>query len=297
MNRRLVTLVVLLSSAGIVAGQEPNAGRSSADVVAAAPDAAWRQLEPENTVYFALPEGRFVMELAPWSAPAHVENLKAMVRAGMFDGGAVVRSQDNYVAQWRIRVGEASPAGVAETLPAEFSFPAASAPFAPLQDGDIYAPQVGFSRGFPIGHDPATGTSWIAHCYGSVAVARGVDPNSGSAASLAAVTGHSPRHLDRNSSMVGRVVAGMEQLTTLSRGTGNLGFYEGENDPVPVLSAKVGSDLPAANRLDLEVMRTDSDSFRDFISARRSPANEWYAHRAGRVELCNVKVPIRNPDR
>lgn len=290
-------------AAGVAPRQKPaqeqarergSVARTPAEVVAGATDGEWRTLDPDRTVYFELPGGRFVLELAPWAAPLHVRNLQAMVRAGYFDGGAVVRSQDNYVAQFAARpLPEGGLEDIADALPAEREIAFEGLPFIPLPDPDTYSAAVGFTRGFPVGRDPESGTTWLAHCYGVVAVARGNSPDSGNASSLAAVSGHSPRHLDRNSSMVGRIVFGMEQLTTLPRGTGPLGFYEAAEETVPILSARMGSDLPAGERLRMQVLRTDSQSFRDYVRAYRSRVEEWFVHRADRVELCNVRVPTR----
>lgn len=295
---RAVALLIMIFAGGVaisIAAQEAGTvSRSPSEVIAAAADTEWRTLDPDDTVYFELPGGRFVMELAPWAAPRNVENLKAMVRAGYFDGGAVVRSQNNYVAQWAARpLPEGGASGIAKALPGEREVDAGGLPFTPLPDPDTYAPQVGFTRGFPVGRDPEAGTTWITHCYGVVAVARGNSPDSGNASSLAAVSGHSPRHLDRNSSMVGRVVAGMEHLTTLPRGTGNLGFYETEEETVPILSARIGMDLSPEERIQLEFLRSDSASFRDYVMASRSRVEEWFVYKANRIGVCNVHIPTR----
>lgn len=274
--------------------QEASTSRSPAQVVAGATDDEWRTLDPDSTVYFQLPGGRVVVELAPWAAPRNVTNLKALVRGGYFDQGAVVRSQDNYVAQWSAGpLPEEGADGVARSLPGERVFDAAERPFTPLPDPDVYAPQAGFTRGFPVGRDPEIDLSWIAHCYGVVGVARGNDPDSGNASQLYAVTGHGPRHLDRNASMVGRVVAGMEHLSTLPRGTGSLGFYESPEQQVPILSARLGSDLPADEQLQIQLLRTDSDSFHDYVLAYRTRVEDWFVYKAGRIDLCNVRIPTR----
>lgn len=287
--------MALLGPGGSFAGQDAvDVSRTPAEVVAAAAEDEWRRLEPESTVYFELPSGRVLVELAPWAAPRHVENLVALVRGGHFDGGAVVRSQDNYVAQWSAReLPEGGADGIARSIPGEFEVASGDLPFTPLPDPDVYAPQAGFTRGFPVGRDPEPGRTWIAHCYGSVGVARGDDPASGNSSSLYAVTGHGPRHLDRNASKVGRVVAGMEHLSTLPRGTDSLGFYASPEEQVPIVSASVGSDLPPEERIRIELLRTDSASFRDFVMAYRSRAEEWFVHQADRVDLCNVRIPTR----
>ena len=88
--------------------------------------------------------------------------------------------------------------------------------------------------------------AWLTHCYGSVGVGRDVDSDSGGGTELYAVIGNAPRHLDRNITLVGRVVQGMELLSVLPRGTGALGFYEKAEQRVPIKSIRVAADVPAA---------------------------------------------------
>lgn len=296
----LLVLPILLAPPAQVAAQE-EASLTPARVLEEAPDDAWRPLDPERTLYMTLETGgEVVVELAPAFAPRHVENIRAMVRAGLFDGGAVVRSQDNYVVQWAIR--PVSAAQVEEDFPdvsmeveGEFFFSPDVLPFTPLPDGDVYAPEVGFMAGFAVGRDPARGRAWVLHCYGVVGVARAEAANSGSGASLYAVNGHSPRHLDGNLSMPGRVISGMEHLSVLPRGTEALGFYATDQEQTPIVSARMGSDLPGGRRTDLQVMRTDSPAFLDWIEARRTRVGAWWVHQASGVSACNVSVPTRNP--
>jgi peptidylprolyl isomerase len=154
--------------------------------------------------------------------------------------------------------------------------------FTALPDGDVYAPQVGWSDGFPVGREPAAGTSWLAHCYGMVGVGRDNPPDPGTGAELYAVIGHAPRHLDRNLAVVGRVVQGMDLLAALPRGTKAMGFYDPEKR-VGIQSVRLAADLPAPERLPLEVLRTDTPTWQAYVASRR--------HR--RVELCNVAIAVR----
>ncbi|MEM6644717.1 MAG: peptidylprolyl isomerase [Bacteroidota bacterium] len=269
---------------------------TSADIIASAPDDAWRTLDPSNTVYLRLPDGGVVIELAPRFAPAHVANIKAMVQQGFFDDGRVIRSQDNYVAQWATRAfpdDVEEPAILTTPLDREFEVNATDQPFAALPDADAYAPEAGFVDGFAAARESETSTMWMTHCYGVVGVGRSTDPDSGNGSQLYAVTGHAPRHLDRNMTMIGRVVAGMEHLSTLPRGTGRLGFYETPEEQAIISSAHVGNDLAPDARLQIEVMRTDSQAFRDYVMARRSRTEAFFVRPAGGIDVCNISVPTR----
>lgn len=255
--------------------------------------AAWRPLDPERTLHLELPAGRVVIELAPEFAPEHVANVRTLARERYFDGLAVIRAQDGYVVQWGDADAERPLGSAHASLDAELERPSAGLPFTPLPDGDVYAPEVGFTLGYPVARDPASGRTWLVHCYGTVGVARGNEIDSGNGSQLYVVIGHSPRHLDRNTSLVGRVVRGMEILSTLPRGGGPLGFYEEAGERTPIHSARLGSELPPGERAGLEVMRTDSEAFRQRIEARRTRTEEWFVHPSGRIEVCNVGVPVR----
>ena len=153
--------------------------------------------------------------------------------------------------------------------------------------------QAGFSNGFAAARDSGTGTAWLAHCYGAVGAGRDTDANSGGGTELYAVIGHSPRHLDRNVTLVGRVVKGIELFSVLPRGTGTLGFYEKPEQRVPLRSVRVAADVPEAERTPLEVFRTDTAAFTALVAARRTRTDEWFKYKAGRVEVCNVPIPVR----
>ena len=270
--------------------------RTMSEVLAATTAADWRSLDPANTLYVQLPQGRVVIELAPDFAPRHVENLRALVRGRYFDGLAIVRSQDNFVVQWGDPDGKRSLGTAARELPPEFTVRAGpSLPFEPLPDADGYAPEVGFSQGFPAARDGARGETWLAHCYGMVGAGRGNDPSSGNGAELYVVTGHAPRQLDRNIALVGRVVKGMEWLSTLPRGSGPLGFYENASQHVPIASIRLAADVPVEQRERLEVIRTDTPGFHALVEARRNRRDEWYLVPAGYIDLCNVPIVARVP--
>ena len=267
---------------------------SMPEVLAASAPADWRPLDPNNTLYVELPTGRVVIELSPRFAPLHVANIKTLTRAHFFDDSAIVRVQDNYVVQW----GDPDdrhplPAGIGKLAP-EFDSPTApGTPFTRLPDGDVYAPEVGFSEGLPVARSPALHRSWLAHCYGMVGVGRDLDADSGSGAELYVVIGHAPRHLDRNVALVGRVVQGMELLSSLPRGSEQMGFYAKTETPLPIKSIRLAADVPESERSHLEVIRTDSPAFAALIESRRNRPEDFFKVPAGHIELCNVPIAVR----
>ena len=305
--RRLFLLQGMLAGVLLLAGcsspapalKSSPAAPTLAAVLAATQPGDWRRLDPENTLYVELPKGRVIIELAPTFAPRHVANVKALAREQYWDGLAIVRAQDNYVVQWadpnaeqpdlarQIQHGQ-------RTLPAEFERTLdAGLPFTPLPDGDVYAREVGFSDGFPVARDKRTGKEWLVHGYGMVGAGRDNAPDSGGGTELYVVIGQAPRHLDRNVTLLGRVVQGMELLSALPRGTGPMGFYEKAEQRVPIAAIRIAADVPPSGRTDLEILRTDTPAFAAVVESRRNRREEWFVQPAGHIEIGSVPIPVR----
>lgn len=293
--------VALLAAALAASAQNPPAAdkpSSMQELLEASKPGDWRNLDPARTLYMDLASGRVVIELAPEFAPAHVANIRAMAKAGYWNGLSINRSQDNFVVQWGDPATDESarkplPKTAKAKLPAEFTRSSRNIPFTPLPDVDGWARQVGFSDGFPIGLDTTDSTAWLAHCYGMVGAGRDTAADSSTGAELYVVTGQSPRQLDRNITSVGRVVQGMELLSVLPRGTGPLGFYETPEQRVAIQSIRLAADLKPAERLKLQVLRTDTALFTALVEARRNRRDDFYKRPAGHIDLCNVPLPVR----
>jgi cyclophilin family peptidyl-prolyl cis-trans isomerase len=290
---RALALSALLAAGAAFAADQAKPAPSMADVLKEAPASDWRALDPDNTLYMDLPAGRVVIEMAPAFAPNHVDNIRKLVREQYFDGLVVLRSQENYVAQWG-DPDEKNPRALKtakKNLPGEFTVPMANdMHFVRLPDADGYAPQVGFSNGFPTARDPKTHRAWMAHCYGAVGVGRDAGADTGDGTSLYAVTGHAPRQLDRNITVVGRVVQGMSLLSTLPRGAAPMGFYDKPEQYVPIKTVRLAADVPAAERTNLQVLRTDSATFKRVVEMQRNRGGDWYKVPAGHIDLCNVPL-------
>lgn len=275
-------------------------------VMTLAPDAAG---EPREVIIQLIP--------APFSQ-GWVENIRTLARAGWYDNITVNRVQDNYVVQWGDpnydnpeAEGEAKPLPEGLNIIDEKQY----APNVPLRsfdltDGlfrrDAYAERVGFISGLPVGYriySPPPGAkleefltqAWPIHCYGMVGVGRSYSPDTGSGAELYTVIGHAPRHLDRNIALVGRIISGMEHLSSLPRGSGALGFYTKEeaDKRTPILSVRIASDLPEIEQPLFEYLSTESESFAKYADARANRRDPFFIKPAGGADICNIPVPVR----
>jgi peptidylprolyl isomerase len=290
--RGLLALGFLVACVSAAPAQSQTPALSLSEILEMSPAADWRAVDSDYTLYMQLPGGRVIIELAPDYAPQHVANIQALARARYWDGAAIVRSQDNYVVQWGRDEGDTTPMGEGvASLAGEFDRPRRGVQVTRLQDPDSYAREVGFASGFPVAGQ--NGRTWLAHCYGMVGAGRGDSADSGSGAELYVVIGQAPRHLDRNVTLVGRVLQGMEILSVMPRGTGALGFYESPTERTIIRSVRLASDVPEDERLNLETLRTDSATFRDVIASRRTRRESWFLQPTGRINLCNVPLPVR----
>ena len=288
-------IMTLLLAAAVQAATPLAKPTTPSEVVAAAPASAWRTIPPEDLLVVDLKNGgRVVIQLAPAFAPVHVANIRALAQGGWLDGAAVYRVQDNYVAQWGNNESEKPlPQGVVAKPPAEYTRRLRGLGVRPLGYADPYAPGAGYALGWPIAYSAKAGWANLAHCYGSVGVGRGLSPDTGTGGELYAAIGHGPRHLDRNIAVVGRVIDGIDRLSSLPRGTGDLGFYKERSQDVPIATARLASQMPAAERPSFQYLDTRSESFSEYLRLRANRKDAFYERPAGGVDLCNAPVPVR----
>ncbi len=276
---------------------------------------------------------RVVIQLmpAPFSQP-WTANIRTLAKAHWWDGLAIVRSQDNYVVQWGDPEGEdqakakALPGGLGATSEADYSIaltqlpritdapppirsckagetcgPTAAEQAYNQRSGllrralprDPYAGLALFRSGWPLAAELAAAKAWPVHCYGMVGVGRGLSPDAGTGAELYTVIGHAPRHLDRNIAVVGRVIEGIEHLSTLPRGTEALGFYKTPQERTPIVSIRLAGELPEADQPHFEYLSTEGETFARYADARANRKDEFFIVPAGGADACNIPVPVR----
>ena len=284
-----------------VSAQEAKTYPAPSEIVAAAKSDDWVAIAPSDVLVMDLApdskgkQRRVVIQLipAPFSQ-GWVNNIRKLAAAKWWDGTSINRVQDNYVVQWGDATEKkALPKGLAVVDAKDYVTPDWPTKdwILARADGrpDAYAGAHGFYLGWPL----AQGREglWPVHCYGMVGVGRNLSPDTGTGAELYTVVGHAPRHLDRNIALVGRVIEGIEHMSSLPRGTGALGFYEKEEERVPILSVRLGNaakDVPA-----FEYLSTDSDSFAAYADARANRRDAFFNIPAGGADICNIPVPIR----
>jgi peptidylprolyl isomerase len=298
-----------------------------ASIVAAAPAADWRAIDPADLMVMTLapdrdghPRAVTIQLMPPPFSQGWVDNVRTLARARWWDGTTVYRVVDNWVAQWGdgeddehkakplpegLRVvpeNEYVSAGQNRPLLGpgqrdnytDTPVPIESLPVSPMRDAFS---MVGFGWGWPLGFEdtrrPRSDAAqvWPIHCYASVGVARDLSPDTGTGAELYAVIGHAPRQLDRNIAVVGRVIEGIEHLSTLPRGKGEAGVYDDPALRVPIVSVRLGDELPEAERPRFEYL--EGDSFARYVEVRANRNDAFYKVPAGGVDVCNVQVPIR----
>ena len=303
------TLLILAAAA--MATPAPKPGLAPSEIVAAAPKGDWVEIAASDLLVMDLASGkRVVIQLMPPPfSQGWVGNIRKLAAARWWDGTSINRVQDNYVVQWGdatekkalpvglVTAGEsdyvasrtlAAPCGSDVSDPGMCVGMSERLLSVPIQT-DRYA-KSGFWDGWPL----AAGKRyevWPVHCYGMVGVGRDMPPNTGTGAELYTVIGHAPRHLDRNIALVGRVISGIEHLSSLPRGTGPLGFYEKPEERTGITSIRIGTEVKDVPRF--EYLSTESASFAAYADARANRRDPFFIQPAGGADICNIPVPVR----
>jgi peptidylprolyl isomerase len=278
----LISLLALLA-AGQAAPVPP------APLPSDAAPADWRPIPDDELMVITLAGNRtVVIRLAARLAPEHVANVRKLALAHWWDATSVYRVQENWVTQW----GDATekkplPDTIAKVPAAEYDV-AGGALAQRLSRADAYSTVSGVTAdGWPIA---GNGTqSWIPHCYATVGVARDASPDTGSGAELFTPIG-SARRLDRNYTIVGRIIEGMKYLSALPRSDAPLGVYATEGERTPIVSVRLASDMPAAERPKFEYRSTDNARFAAYVRLKENPTA---LIGLGGVDICDVALATR----
>ena len=286
------------------------------EIVAAAPAGDWVDIAASDLLVMELVADRdgnnrrvVIQLMPPPFSQGWVGNIRKLAAAHWWDATSINRVQDNYVVQWGDANAEDKakakklPAGLARMENGQYVSTLTEVRFRPIPQPkgvkqslasdylavpDLLGVGV-FGSGWPVVTDGVS--AWPVHCYGMVGVGRNLSPDTGTGAELYTVIGHAPRHLDRNIALVGRVIAGIENLSSLPRGTGALGFYEKPEQRVTITAIRLGNEVADLPRY--QYLSTESASFAKYAGARANRRDAFFIVPAGGADICNIPVPMR----
>ncbi len=155
-------------------------------------------LDPENTLVIETTKGKVVIAMRPDLAPKHVDHIKKLAREGFYDGIVFHRVIEGFMAQTGCPHGTGTGGSKYPNLPAEFNA------------------------------EP--------HVRGTASMARAQNPNS--ANSQFFICFDDAGFLNRQYTVWGKVVEGMENVDKIKRG-------EPVKDPDKMISVKVMADIAA----------------------------------------------------
>jgi peptidylprolyl isomerase len=253
--------------------------------VPAITEADWRTPDPQNVLVIDTNKGRVLVELVPEAAPGHVERVRELARAGVYDGRTFFRVIDRFMAQ----TGDPEDTGDGATdkpnLKAEFTWRRApESAFVPV------AAPAGLEEGF-IGPLPvisqhasyATMTSdqkvaaWGTYCPGVIGMARDDDPDS--ANSQFFIMRQPYISLDKRYTAFGRAIFGLDVVRAIKPGEP----VEAPQDRMERVT--VLADWPDAARPRVRVI---------------DPHGPWFAAQVARLRaekgadfsLCDIDIPV-----
>ena len=292
---RMISRSVMSAVAGVCfvgaafAQDQAEAPVQPTQVLAGAPEEVWRPLDPDNTLYLYLPAGLVVIELRPDFAPGHVARIKELTREGFYDGLNFHRVIEGFMAQGGDPKGDGTGGSDKPDLQAEFTRDSQDVSGFKILGRDRIAPRVGYIDGMPAAAEPEALRSfradkrvdlWPVHCPGVMSMARASNPNSANSQFFLMI-GDSRLNLDRRYTGWGWIVDGFEATRRIIRG-------EPPSRPTPIIRMRIAGDLPEADRQDIQVMSTDSESFTRYLKAAGEISETGYIK-----DICDIRVPVR----
>ena len=244
----------------------------------------WRTPDPDNVLVVETNKGRIIVEMTPEVAPNHVTRVRALAKAHFYDGLNFFRVIDSFMAQTGDPKNDGSGGSDQPNMAAEFTF----------RRGPSYAPQgksgsveMGFLGALPVySQNSALAamtidgkvSAWGAFCPSVLGMARAGDPDS--ANSQFFFMRQHVASLEKTYTAFGTALTGLETIRAIKTG-----------EPVPdpqdkMITVRLLSDIPAAQRPKIQVMNTGSAAFKALVDKKR-------AEMGGAFGPCDVTVPVQ----
>ena len=232
------------------------------------------EVPQSDLVYLQTNQGSVIIALTDSVAPAHADRFRTLVKQRFYNNRYFYRVIEGFVAQAGTN-GTHKQNDSTAPLPGEFTASSVEG-FYEVERPAPFAPVSGFINGFPAATTPDRQRYWLTHCPGMVAMARDNKPDTGST-EFYIVLGQAPRHLDRNMSVFGRVVYGMDVLQQLPRGErSNNGVLKDFSEDSELIDAKMGDDVPASRRKQVRIQLPGHSEYEKKVSQARSLDNPFF---------------------
>ena len=255
---------------------------ASAAAASAAAAPGWRQLDPDNTLVVDTSKGRIVVEMRPDFAPLAVARVKLLAREHLYDGLLFHRVIAHFVDQTGNPNNHDGGVSAHPDLAPEFTFrldpnvhPIARTASDAVEGFDGATPFEG--EAISVRRADGTLRAWGAYCPGAVGMGRQADP--GSANSEIFFMRDAARRLDRDYTVWGRVVSGLDVVRAVAVG-------EPPVQPDRMLKVTVMADLPAVERPRLEIAEAQSPQMKAAIDRARTAKGADFS-------ICDVDIPVQ----
>jgi peptidylprolyl isomerase len=282
---RFLMLFGALVAAGSLAEAKPKPKAPAAPPPPPKPTAAdWRTPDPDNLLVIDTNKGRIIVELSPEVAPQSAERLRTLARQHFYDGQSFFRVIDGFMDQTGDPLNTGEGGSKLPNVPAEFTFRRdATTPFvtAAQPDGE----SLGFIGVMPVASQPQALMSmtkdgkvgaWSLFCPGVVGMARANDPDS--ANSQFFLMREARPQLEKQYTAAGRVIVGEDVVRAIKLG-------EPPTPPLDkMISVRLASDLPPADRPTVKVLKTSSAAFKGIVDAARDDKGADFS-------ICDVTIP------
>mgnify|MGYP000281704771 CR=1 FL=1 len=248
-----------------------------------ADDGKWRALDPANTLLIDTNKGRMVIEMRPEMAPKAVDRIKLLTREKTYDGLQFHRVIAKFVAQTGNPNNKDGGGTSYPNLPPEMVFRLPYQAFSQFAQHSSDA-SAGFIGSVPFQALPVTEAiqksngvvrSWGAHCTGVAGMGRN-EPRDSANSELYFMLDAS-RRLDRDYTVFGRVVIGLDVLLSIQHG-------EPPANPDIMKSVRVLADLPEKERP--QVLVASDDVMRQLIEQTRQKKGADFS-------ICDVDIPAK----
>lgn len=247
--------------------------------------AEWRSLDPANTLVIETTKGRLVVEMRPDFAPLAVERVKLLAKEGVYDGLQFHRVVQDFVDQTGNPNNKDGGVSSHPDLKPEFTFrlkpgapPAVVRTSSDGIEGFVGATPYGAMSDIEAARTPdLPRRAWGAYCPGVAGMGRQAAETT--ANSEIFFMRQSARRLDRDYTVWGRVVVGLDVVRAMTVG-------EPPANPDKMIRVILAADLPAAERPKVQVMDETSPAFAALVAKTRKAKGADFT-------VCDVEIPTR----